>query len=305
MTDTLPVGSSIDAILTSSAYRNAPIGVMDSGVGGFSVLREVQAMFPHEDIIFIGDQANVPYGPRSLEEVQSFVEGIVRFFMAGHYKDDDPIQRQVKLIVIACNTATAASLTSIRRLFPQIKFVGLEPAVKLAAQNTRRQKIGVLATVATFQGRLYASLVDRYAQDVDVFTRACPEFVTLVERGGEFTTEDQSMVCDSLAPLLANNIDQLVLGCTHFPFLKPLLQHCVGAHVEIVDPSPAVARQIGHVLEKADAFTQRTASGRTIYSTTGNLTRFEHQVQEMLGVDKPVLRQLQWADGIVHTSTYE
>ena len=301
MTDTLPAYPSIEAILTSASHRNAPIGVMDSGVGGFSILREIQAMFPHEDIVFIGDQANVPYGPRKLEEVQSFVEGIVRFFIAGHYKIDDPLLRQVKLIVIACNTASAASLHPLRRMFPQIKFVGLEPAVKPAALNSRRQKIGVLATAATFQGRLYASLVDRYAQDVDVFTRACPEFVSLVERGGEFTEADQALVCESLAPLLANDIDQLVLGCTHFPFLMPLLRKCVGEQVEIVDPSAAVARQVGRVLEKADALTNRTTTGHTIYATTGSLAKFTQQVHEMLRIENPTLRQLQWYAGALDT----
>lgn len=303
MTDTLPTLSSPETVFTSTQFRNAPIGVMDSGVGGFSILREMQAMFPHEDIIFIGDQANVPYGPRSLEEVQSFVEGIVRFFMSGHSDLPDPILRPVKLIVIACNTASAASLHPLRQIFPQIKFIGLEPAVKPAVENSKRQKIGVLATSATFQGRLYASLVDRYAQDVDVFTRACPEFVSLVERGGEFTEEDQALVCESLAPLLANEIDQLVLGCTHFPFLTELMQNCAGPQVEIVDPSPAVSRQVGRVLRKANALTNRTAAGQTIYATTGSLTKFSQQVHDMLGVENPTLRQLHWHAGALQTET--
>ena len=302
MTDTLPTHISSEVALTTALHRNAPIGVMDSGVGGFSILREMQALFPHEDILFIGDQANVPYGSRSLNEVQSFVEGIVRFFIAGHAEIDDLFLRQVKLIVIACNTASAASLHSLRHKFPQIKFVGLEPAVKPAAENSNRQKIGVLATSATFQGRLYASVVDRYAQNIDIFTRACPEFVTLVERGGEFTEADQTFVCDSLAPLLTNEIDQLVLGCTHFPFLKPLMQKCVGEQVEIVDPSPAVARQVGRVLEKADAFTSRTSPGRTIYATTGPLAKFSQQAYEMLNIENPILRELHWQAGVLQST---
>jgi glutamate racemase len=288
--------SSLTCAFTSAVYRNAPIGVMDSGVGGFSILREIQTLLPYEDIVFIGDQGHVPYGPRSLAEVQAFVEGIVRFFISDHRKLNDPLLRRVKLIVLACNTASAASLHPLRQGFPQIKFVGLEPAIKPAAQKSHRRRIGVIATAATFQGQLYASLIDRYTQDVDVFTRACPEFVSLVERGGEFTAADKALVCEILQPLVDAGIDQLVLGCTHFPFLLPLLRQCLGDSVEIVDPSLAVARQVARVLETANALTDRTTPGQTLYTTTGDVPNFKRQIREMLGVTHPVLRQLMWLE---------
>lgn len=278
--------------LTSSATRNAPIGVMDSGVGGLTILNELRRLLPHEDLVFIADQANVPYGERTLEEVQGFVEGIVATLLQGDFVEENP--QPMKLMIIACNTASAAALHPIRENFPQLKFVGLEPAVKPAAENTRSQKIGVIATKATFQGTLYASLISRFATDVDVYKRACPEFVQLVERGGPYTEEDQAMVCDILSPLVEEGIDQLVLGCTHFPFLTPLFRNCVGEDVEIIDPSPAVAAQTKRVLSQAEALTDRTEPGTIVYVTTGNIEHFMEQVKVLTGDLNPIVRQAQW-----------
>ena len=152
----------------------APIGVFDSGVGGLSVLRELRRRLPGEDYLYLGDQINVPYGPRGLEEVRDLSEAIVRFLMA----------QQVKLIVIACNTASAAALKPLRAAYPDFPFVGLEPALKPAVEHTETGVVGVLATPTTFEGPLYESVVERFAGDVTILKSTCPGLAVGVEAGG-------------------------------------------------------------------------------------------------------------------------
>ena len=150
-----------------------PIGVFDSGVGGLSVLRAMRVQMPDEAIIYFGDQGHVPYGPRSMEQIQSFSEGITKFLL----------NHDSKLIVVACNTASAAALAYLRGRFPDVSFVGMEPAVKPAAETTKTGKVGVLATPATFQGALYASVVERFGAGVELFQHTCPGLVRQIEKG--------------------------------------------------------------------------------------------------------------------------
>ncbi|MBI5931850.1 MAG: glutamate racemase [Chloroflexi bacterium] len=276
---------------TSAQFRRSPIAVTDSGVGGFSVMRELQQVMPHEDFVYLADQGHVPYGPRTMEQIQKFEEGITRLFLEG-FEQILP----AKMIVIACNTASAAALRHVRATFPQIKFVGTEPAIKPAAERSRSKHIGVIATAATFQTELYASLIDRFAQGQHVHKRACPEFVTLVERGGPYDEADQQQVSNILAPLKAEGIDELVLGCTHFPFLMPLIQTAMGSGVEIIDPSPAIARQAARVLKEADACGDSSTAGYTLYLTSGDEQHFRKQLEALLGVQNPDVRLADWSD---------
>jgi glutamate racemase len=250
-----------------------PIGVLDSGVGGLSVLREIRAQLPHESIIYIADQGHVPYGPRPIEQVRGFVEGIARFLIA----------EGVKLIVVGCNAASAAALYHLRDTFPQMPFVGMEPAVKPAAQNTKTGVIGVIATEATFQGELYASVVGRFAHDIQVEKQVCPEFVLLAEAGETDTPAVREVVHRRLKPMVDAHIDQLVIGCTHFPFLRDAIQAEVGPGVTIIDPAPAVARQTARVL--ADRALANTSSepGHVIYYTSGELAAFRRVMRALLG----------------------
>lgn len=251
-----------------------PIAMFDSGVGGLSILRDVRRQLPNEDVIYFGDQGHVPYGPRPLAQIQSFVRGITRFFLT----------QDAKAIVIACNAASAAGLHHARQLFPQIPFVGMEPAIKPAAEKTNRGAIGVITTKATYQGELFASVVDRFAKDIRVETQVCPEFVRLVE-AGQFDGPDVQAVAEGyLRPLLGAGIDKLVLGCTHFPFLIPVLQAIVGPDVEIIDPGPAVARQTARVIEGARNAVDHV--GHVSYFTSGDAGRFL-QLAQML-MDEPV-----------------
>jgi glutamate racemase len=263
---------------------SAPVGILDSGIGGLSVLREIRRLLPHEALLFVADQGHLPYGPRSLHQVRRFAEGITRFLLAN----------QAKVIVIACNTASAAALHHLRQVFPQVAFVGMEPAIRPAARATQTGVIGVIATAATFQGELYASLIDRFAQGVQVITRACPELVTLAERGAPWTPVDQQLVSDLLAGFRATPMDQLVLGCTHFPFLTPLLQTALGQQVTIVDPAPAVARQLERVLHAEGQLAPPTQIGTVHYLTSGDPQPFTRQISSLLAIPAPLVSALQW-----------
>lgn len=239
--------------MTMSNSR-APIAVFDSGVGGLSILKEIQRLLPTEDLIYFGDQANVPYGPRSPENIQKLTKEATGFLL----------EQDAKAIVIACNTASAFALHEMRSVHPDVPFIGMEPAVKPAAKNTKTGTIGVLMTEATSQGELYKSVVDRFANGHNVLSLICPQFVDLVEAGNLSGPEAQAAVHACLDEALAQGADQLVLGCTHFTFLSPLIQKMIGAGVTIVDPSPAVARQVQYVTDG-----QRNDQGGvvTLYST--------------------------------------
>lgn len=266
-----------------------PMGILDSGVGGLSILREVRRQLPGEDVIFLADQAHVPYGPRSIEQVRAFTEGVARFLIA----------RNVKMIVVACNTASAAALYHLREAFPDMPFVGMEPAVKPAARDTQSGVIGVIATQTTFQGELFASVVGRFANHVKVATQACPEFVMLAENGDIDSPEAHAAIQRRLQPLLDAGIDQLVLGCTHFPFLKDALQAAVGPGVTLVDPSPAVARQAGRVLIERGELNVTGAMGHVTYYTSGNLGAFRRVMGALLGADiadRADIRPARWTD---------
>lgn len=271
-----------------------PIGILDSGVGGLSILREVRAQLPAEDILFIGDQGHVPYGPRSIEEVRTFVEEIARYL----------IDQGVKLVVVACNAASAAALYHLRATFPDMPFVGMEPAVKPAARDTKTGVIGVIATEATFQGELYASVVGRFAQDVQVEKQVCPEFVLLAEAGDTDSPIAHETIRRRLTPLLDAGIDQLVLGCTHFPFLKDAIQEEIGPGVTIVDPSPAVARQVVRVLTDRGALNLGTEPGHTVYMTSGDPVAFRSVLRTLLGDEIAAaadVRGLRWEAGRLGT----
>jgi glutamate racemase len=264
-----------------------PIGVLDSGVGGLSVLREIRTQLPAEPVIYLADQGHVPYGPRSIEQVRAFTVEAARFL----------IDQGARLVVVACNTASAAALYPLRERFPDTPFVGMEPAVKPAARDTKTGVIGVIATEATFQGELYASVVGRFAQDVRVQTRACPEFVRLVEAGETGTPAARAAVQRCLGPLLEAGIDQLVLGCTHFPFLKEAIQAEIGPGVTIVDPSPAVARQVGRVLTERTLLADGADPGRVIYYTSGDPGTFRKTLGVLLGAeiaDSADVRAARW-----------
>ena len=248
------------------------IGVFDSGVGGLSVWREIARQLPHKDTLYLADQCHVPYGDRSLSEVRAFSESITRFLL----------DREAEIIIIACNTASAAALYYLRRTFPDVPFVGMEPAVKPAVERTRNGVVGVIATRATFQGELFASLLERYAGDVRVLTQVCPGLVGAVEAGALATPETEALLRTCLGPLIEAEIDQLVLGCTHYPFLCPLIERVAGEDVAIIDPAPAVARQTGRVLARRGLARKGNYAGRHVFYTSGDTAAFAAMVKGLL-----------------------
>lgn len=235
------------------------IGIFDSGVGGLSVLREVRRLLPGERLLYVADQAHVPYGPRPLDEVRRFSWEIARFLLA----------RGAGVQVVACNTASAAALHFLREALPQVTFVGMEPAVKPAALASRTGTIGVIATPATFRGELFSRVVQRFAQGARILTQTCPGLVEAIEAGEADSPATRALLEGCLAPLLGEGIDTLVLGCTHYPLALSAIQAVCGPGVHVVDPSPAVARQVVRVLERQGR-TAAPGRGRVRAYTTGS-----------------------------------
>ncbi len=278
---------------------SSSIGLFDSGVGGLSVAREIMRQLPAHPLIYLADQGHAPYGQRPLAEIRDFSGEITRFLLA----------QGSQVIVVACNTASAAALHWLRREFPDVPFVGMEPAVKPAVERTRTHHVGVIATAATFQGELFASLLERYASDVIVHTQICPELVPLVEAGELDTPAARAAVEAYLAPLTAAGIDELVLGCTHYPFLRPLIEAALGPDVDVIDPAPAVARQTARVLAQRgwldDARPSRSQANRGFarprrslcFYTTGDPARFGVALHRLLGLEAAVCAAAWAPDG--------
>lgn len=247
------------------------IGAFDSGVGGLSIVAEIRRQLPGEHVEFLADQAWAPYGERTLDAVRARSFAIVDLLLA----------RGASLVVVACNTASAAALIELRARHPGVPFVGMEPAVKPAAEQTGRGVVGVLATTATFQGELYSSVVDRHAVGVTVVPRAGTGLVELIERGVLDGPELDEMLRRHLEPMVAAGIDTLVLGCTHYPFVTEPIRDILGDKVRLIDPAPAVARQVGRVLG-GDATTGRQPVPIT-YLTTGDPDRMSRQIAVLTG----------------------
>ncbi len=266
--------------------QNNPIGIFDSGVGGLSVLRAIREQLPNEEIIYFGDQAHVPYGPRPLDEVCAFSQEITRFLLA----------KGAKLIVVACNAASAAALPHLRQTFPGVPFVGMEPAVKPAVEQTRSGVVGVLATPATFQGALYASVVERFAQGVTVLQDTCPGLVAQIEQGALNAPETESILRVALAPMLIRGIDTVVLGCTHYPFVIQLIQRIVGENVRVIDPAPAVARQVGRLLAEGGLRRNVQKTAPVAYYSSGAASVFEKILPVLIG-EQGVVNEINWMEG--------
>ncbi|HCR71120.1 MAG TPA: glutamate racemase [Anaerolineae bacterium] len=259
------------------------IGIFDSGVGGLSVLREIRALMPNENIIYFGDQGHVPYGPRSMEQIQNFSEGITNCLLKNH----------AKIIVVACNTASAAALKYLREKFPDIQFVGMEPAVKPAAEKTQTKKVGVLATPTTFQGALYASVVERFASDVEIFQNTCNGLVQQIEAGELNSEKTKKILEDALLPMLEKNIDTVVLGCTHYPFVIPLIEKIVGESVRVIDPAPAVAKQTERLLEAKGLRYSSNENGEVVFFTSGDMKLTEDVVSKLID-EKVEIKSVMW-----------
>lgn len=236
------------------------IGVFDSGVGGLSILKEIRQALPGEDLIYLADSAYCPYGTKPVSAIR--VRSLeVASFLAGF---------EIKVLVVACNTASIAGLDQIREVFPLLPVVGVEPAIKPAHDITRNGKIGVLATSLTLKGDRFSVLVERFGTGIEVYTQPAPGLVEMVEAGKLDTTETKMLLHQYLDPLLEKQIDTLVLGCTHYPFLIPIIKEISGPGITILDTGLAVAKQTVRVLEQKQALNPRESGGEEVFYTSGD-----------------------------------
>lgn len=281
----------------------APIGVFDSGYGGLTVLAEIAARMPGESTVFVGDSAHFPYGPKSQQEVRDYALGI-----CSHLA-----QRGCKLIVIACNTATAAGLKDAQMAF-DVPVVGVvEPGARAAVHMTRNRRVGVIATQGTVDADAYPRAIHNLDAGVEVFSAAAPQFVDMAEAGIQFralpdderlsASQQASMVVSDrgvldvdsgemymgiaegyLAPLRDARVDTLVLGCTHFPLIEPLVQHAMGKHVALVSSAEETAREVQEVLgRRGQLAPEGSVAVREFYTTGESVAEFERFGRIVMG----------------------
>ncbi|MHB1295581.1 MAG: glutamate racemase [Anaerolineae bacterium] len=271
------------------AVSSRPIGVFDSGVGGLSVVRALREELPGEPILYLADSANCPYGSRPPEEIRRLAEGISRYLVA----------QGCKLIVVACNTASAAALAHLRTTLPDVPFVGMVPAVKPAATQTRSGVVGVLATPGTLGGKLFEEVVDHYATGVRVIAHSCAGLVEAVEAGDLDSPATRALLRSCVAPLLREGADTLVLGCTHYPFLLPTLRDMLGEGIRLMDTGSAVAHQTARVLGQHGLWDAGVAVEALVCATTGDANAFSVALGTLLGIQAPVY-SLRWeADRLI------
>ncbi|GGI56591.1 glutamate racemase [Winogradskyella haliclonae] len=216
-----------------------PIGIFDSGIGGTSIFKEIYALMPHENIIYLADSANAPYGNKSRERIQELSIKNTELL----------ISKGCKIIVVACNTATTNAIDYLRNTY-SIPFIGIEPAIKPASLNTKTKSIGILATKGTLSSTLFHKTTDLYANGVTIIEKEGEGIVTLIEEGKLYSNEMQVLLDKYTKPMLDANIDYLVLGCTHYPYLTPILSKILPKHIKIIDSGFAVAQQTKSVLEQ-------------------------------------------------------
>ena len=250
--------------MQETPIQQRPIGIFDSGVGGLSVFKEVRKLLPFEAITYFADSGNCPYGSKTREEVLFLARKHIEFLLGQH----------CKLIVIACNTITAVAIDHFRSEYG-IPFIGMEPALKPAALQTRTKKIGVLATENTFNGRLFKQTFEKHANGLEVFIQPGYGLVELVEKGEQDSEAARHLLERYLIPMMEKGADTLVLGCTHYPFLKDMIEKVAGTRLAVIDPSDAVAAQTKRILMEYNLMSDSRHTPRLNFFTTGEKTMAE------------------------------
>ncbi len=252
--------------------KNHPIGIFDSGVGGLCVLKEIQKHIPGESINYLADSSNCPYGSKKMEEALLLAKKNIEFLL----------KLNCKLIVIACNTVTAVAIDNFRSEY-NVPFIGMEPALKPAAIQTKSKKIGVLATENTFNGRLFKETFEKYADGIEVFIQPGYGLVELVEQGNQNSKKAQKLLEEYLIPMLKKGADTIVLGCTHYPFLKKMIKTITNDTVTIIDPSDAVAAQTKRILAQLGLISDQIDDPTLNFYTTGEKTIAEKLISTAMG----------------------
>jgi len=250
----------------------SPIGVFDSGVGGISVLKHIHTLLPNEDLMYVADSKFAPYGNKTPEFIQERALWITDFL----------IGKGAKALVVACNTATAAAVDLLRQKY-HLPIIGMEPAVKPAAAASKTGVIGVLATSGTLKSAQFAALLDHYGQQVEVVTQACHGLVECVERGELDSTATQDLLASYVQPLIAAGADTIVLGCTHYPFVRTLIENLVGNDVVLIDTGAAVAKELKRRLEDARLLNAETQIGQVGFWSNSTHADAEDIVMRLWG----------------------
>ncbi len=271
-------------------HANQPIGVMDSGVGGLTVLKHIHALLPYEELLYFADSQHAPYGNKTAEDITARCFEIADFLIA----------KNIKALVVACNTATAAAIDALRSQYPNLPIIGMEPAVKPAAEATRNGIIGVLATVGTLKSAQFAALLESYGRNVEVITQGCIGLVECIEHGELNTEETHELIRQYCAPLLAHGADTIVLGCTHYPFVRSLIEQVVGADVVLIDTGAAVAKQLQKRLSEKNLLSnphphqnelqQKSLSGKNAvkFWTNSKVPQASEIIQELWGAQASI-----------------
>ncbi len=245
-----------------------PIGIFDSGVGGLTVFREIRRLFPHEDIVYFGDTARVPYGPKSRDTVINYSIQNARFLL----------QLGAKIIVVACNTAASVALPALKARFA-VPIIGvIEPGARMAVEATQNHRIGVIGTEGTVRSKAYMHAIQQIDPNQEVLGTACPLFVPLAEEGWEDHPVTRSVAQEYLHDLLSRNIDTLVLGCTHYPILKKTIQEVAGNSVTLIDSAEAIARHLKEILPEP----QSSGEGHDQFFVSDNEQKFEQIARKIL-----------------------
>lgn len=259
-----------------------PIGIFDSGIGGLSVVKAITQLLPQESLLYFGDTAHVPYGPQSPSTIQAYSLGITQFLL----------DQGCKAIVVACNTATTAAISTLRDHWPDLPILGMEPAVKPGAKATRTGKVAVLATAGTFSSQRYTHLMEEYASGVQLLENPCVGLVGLIERGVLEGPVLEAFLRPILDPMLEAGADTFVLGCTHYPLILPTLRKLLGTAVHIIDPAPALAKQLQRVLDREGLLLHASLSSteqvRRFY-TSGGAGEMKTIASEIIGEEAIVL----------------
>ncbi|MCK5809965.1 MAG: glutamate racemase [Cocleimonas sp.] len=247
-----------------------PIGVFDSGVGGLSVLHEIHKLLPHEELIYIADSQHAPYGDRSIQHVQSRSQKIADFLLT----------KNIKALVVACNTATAEAVDLLREQL-SIPVIGLEPAIKPGVKISKTGVIGVLATQRTIQSERLYSLTIKHAPHTKVIAQACPGLVEKVEANHLDRYDTRLLIKKYTAPLLEQNADAIILGCTHYPFLSKTIRMIVGKEIQLIETGKPVARQLQRILRQQHLFNSRNHRGMIQFYNSSDLNQHKNTMQQL------------------------
>lgn len=245
---------------------------MDSGLGGLTVVKEAMKKLPHENMVFLGDEARLPYGEKTAKQVQTFAKQIAKF----------QIKKGIKILVIACNTATAQALPMLKREL-NIPVIGvIEPGSEMAIRTTKNNQVGVIATNGTVKNGAYLRAIKKDDPNINLYSLGCPEFVQMVEHGHYSSNDDQKKVSKDLKPIHKTHIDTLIMGCTHFPIMQNLIQKAVGKHIKLVDPGIAITDVIVDVLSDYNLAVDPNNQPHRVFYTTGDVNNFDRIASDWL-----------------------